>query len=238
MTLKWGDKIKKVLCLVAVLFVLSIGRSYAYKDGDFQVWNTDYEEFKINDRAKLVLEEEFRWGGSAKEFFYQHYDLGAFYDLLGWLNVGGGYRQIYDKVKDEFLPCNEPYLTLTLSGALKGCKIDDRNRIEYNDFDYKDDFWRYRNKLTVKAPWKFTSLEIQPYVSDEIFVVFGGEDDETYMDFGNFGADLNQNRFCAGFDMNIIKNLKVGLYYMLQSFKSGDKWVDANVLGTKIKAAF
>lgn len=217
---------KEMFVFIGILLSL-VTNLYAYDDHDFQVWNTDYEEFKVNDKTKIVLEEEFRWGNNAQQFFYQHYDAGVFYDLLKWLNVGGGYRQIYDLVNGSFEPCYEPYLTATLMGDFKGFKLDDRNRMEYNDFDYKIDFWRYRNKLTLKFPWKFTKMEIQPYVSEEMFIIFGRP-----------SWQFNQNRFSAGFDMTIIKNLKVGIYYMLQSSKSAGIWKDANVLGTKIKLTF
>ena len=217
---------KKILATALLVLVLA-GLVYAYDDGDFQVWNTDSEELKINKNAKMAFEQEFRWADNASKLYYKHYDAGFFYDLQKWLNVGGGYRQIYDLVKGKFLPCEEPYLTLTLSSALKGFNLEDRSRMEYNDFDYKVDFWRYRNKFTLKLPWKFTKMEIQPYVSDEIFIVFGG-----------LPSDLNQNRFSSGISMNLTKNLKAEIYYMLQSVKSSGKWVGANVLGTKVKIAF
>jgi hypothetical protein len=78
----------------------------------------------------------------------------------------------------------------------------------------------------VKLPWKFTKLEIQPYISDEIFIGFDG------------ATELNQNRFSPGLTMNLTKNLKLDVYYMLQDSKSSGKWVDANILGTKLKLAF
>lgn len=199
----------------------------AYDDHDFQVWNTDFGEIKLNKKTKLIYEQEFRWGNNASQFFYQHYDLGLFYDVTKWLNVGVGYRHILDLVNNHFKPDYDPYLTATLSGEIKGFKLEDRSRMEYNDFDYKTDFWRYRNKFTVKLPWKFTKFEIQPVFSEEGLMVFGRP-----------STQFNQNRFTAGLAFNIIKNMKGEVYYMLQSFKSSGKWVDANVLGTKIKMSF
>jgi hypothetical protein len=168
-----GEKMKRVIFAIIGLTLLLTAKVYAYDDGDFQIWNTDYEEIKLNGKSKLVFEEEFRWGNNASEFYYQHYDVGFFYDFTKWFNAGGGYRQIYELYKGKFRPDNDPYLTATLSGELSDFKFDDRSRMEYNDFDYKMDFWRYRNKLTLKFPWKFTKLQIQPVVSDEIFIVFG-----------------------------------------------------------------
>ncbi|PIQ85759.1 MAG: hypothetical protein COV73_05495 [Candidatus Omnitrophica bacterium CG11_big_fil_rev_8_21_14_0_20_43_6] len=104
---------------------------YAYDDGDFQVWNTEAEEFKINQDAKIVLEQEFRRGGQAKELYYQHYDLGFFYNLQKNFNVGAGYRHVLSKSsKNKFLIENEPYLSATLFWDLAGFKIDDRSRLE------------------------------------------------------------------------------------------------------------
>jgi hypothetical protein len=212
--------------IIVILSLFSIVKLYAYDSGDFQVWNTETEEFEINQDAKIVFEQEFRWGGSAKEFYYQHYDVGFFYNLQKYLNVGGGYRQVLSKSQDKFLIENEPYITATLFWGLAGFKFDDRSRLEYNHFDYKDDTWRYRNKFTVKLPWKFTKFEIQPYLSDEIFILF---DDS---------QRLNMNRFSAGLGMTITKHLKGEIYYMLQDTKNFGKWTDINVLGTKLKLSF
>ena len=217
---------KHIGVVITALVLLSITSLYAYDDGDFQVWNTETEDFKINDEAKIAFEQEFRWGGSAKEFYYQHYDMGFFYSLQKYLQVGGGYRHVLSKSKDKFLVENQPYVALTFFSQLAGFKYDDRSRLEYNHFDYKDDTWKYRNKLTVKAPWKFTALQIQPFAADEIFILF---DD---------GQRLNENRASVGLAMDIIKNLKGEIYYMFRSVKSGTRWIDANVLGTKLKLAF
>jgi len=216
---------KFILAIIGLALILTT-KVYAYDDGDFQVWNTDVEEVKINKDSKLAFEEEFRWGNNANEFYYHHYDIGFFYNLEKWLNIGGGYRHIYELKKGKFKLENEPYLTATLLWDLKGFKIEDRNRTEYRHFDYQDDSWRYRNKVTVKLPWKFTKLEIQPYISDEIFIGFDG------------ATELNQNRVSPGLTMNLTKNLKLDVYYMLQDSKSSGKWVDTNILGTKLKLAF
>ena len=217
---------KKASFILIGFILMLAGRVYAYDDHDFQVWNTDVEEFKINKDAKIALEEEFRWGNNASEFYYHHYDVGFFYDLQKWLNIGGGYRHIYELKKGEFKLENDPYVTTTLFWDLKGLKFDDRSRLEFRHFDYQDDSWRYRNKITAKLPWKFTKPEIQPYVSDEIFIGFSTIN------------ELNQNRFSSGLSMNLTKNLKAEVYYMLQRTKSSGKWVDTNILGTKLKIAF
>lgn len=218
---------KKAIFLIIGIVMFLTAKVYAYDKGDFQIWNIDVEEFKVGKGCKIAFEEEFRWGNNAREFYYQHYEAGFFYDLFKCLNIGGGYRQVYDLIAGKFKSGNEPFVSATLLLDREGFNFEDRSRMEYRNFDYKHDSWRYRNKATLRFPWKFTKMEIRPYLSDEIFVVFGG-----------VPSDLNQNRFCLGLSMNFTKNLKAEIYYMLHNTKSSKKWTYSNVLGTKFKIAF
>ena len=213
--------------LVIIGLLLALGaRAYAYDDHDFQVWNTEAEEFKINPNLKCALEEEFRWGDNAHEFYYQHYDAGVFYTLNKHWNIGGGYRHVLSLQKKKWKVENEPYVAATLSWDLAGWKFDDRNRMEYRHFDYQADAWRYRNKLTLRLPWKLTKLEIQPFISDEIYVRFGGTN------------QFAENRLSSGLSANLSKNIKAEIYYLLDTVKNKGLWLDANILGTKLKIAF
>jgi len=51
-----------VIFTIVGLALLLATKVYAYDDGDFQIWNTDVEEFKVNKDLKIAFEEEFRWG--------------------------------------------------------------------------------------------------------------------------------------------------------------------------------
>ncbi len=218
---------KRLCWMVLGLALATAATAHAYDDHDFQVWNTDVEEFRIGKSLKMALEEEFRWGDNAEEFYYHHYDLGFVYEASRYVHFGIGYRQIYEKKKGKFQEENAPYGTATLFWEFKGFKWDDRSRLEYRHFDNQTDSWRYRNKIAVKFPWKFTRWGFQPFVADEIFLGFNG-------------VNLNQNRFSCGLGFKIAGNIKGELYYMLQSSKSSGTclWKDANVLGTKFKIAF
>ncbi|TRZ48767.1 DUF2490 domain-containing protein [bacterium] len=215
---------KRIFVIVGLASLLTT-KVYAYDDGDFQIWNTENQEFKVNKESKITLEEEFRWGDDASDFYYHHYDAGFVYTLNKHLDLGINYRQVYEKKKGEFKEENRPHVNATLKYELYGFKLDDRNRIEYRHFDYQTDTWRYRNKFAVKFPWKLTRFEIQPYMADEIFVEL--ED-----------GSLSRNRVYSGIGFTITKNIKGEVYYLLQSSKSSSQWVDSNVLGTKLKLVF
>ncbi len=212
-----------------VFFIISLmilNYAYAYDDNDFQVWHTENQEVKLNQSWKATAEQEFRWGDNASDFYYQHYDMGIVYGLNKNFDLGLNYRQVLEKdSKGKFREENRPHINGTVKWELFGFKFDDRNRLEYRNFETKNAAWRYRNKFGAKFPWKFTRLEIQPYLADEIFINFNS-------------TGFSRNRFYAGLGMSFFKNLKGEIYYLLQSTDSSGKWVKANVLGTKFKLIF
>jgi len=224
---------RKQLLGVFVFGLLLVGMSlkvYAWDDHDFQIWNTNVEEYKVNKTSKIALEEEFRWADNASKFTYQHYDVGFFHDFNKYFNAGFGFREIYERTNGPFKTENEPYLTATFSYAKSGFNLDTRSRLEYRNFNYTaTDYFRYRNKFTAKLPWQVTKFKIRPFLADEIFIRFLGS-----------GSTLSGNRFSAGLGATITKNFSGEIYYMVDSVKATKTciWSDANVLGTKIKVSF
>ncbi|MBU4252691.1 MAG: DUF2490 domain-containing protein [Candidatus Omnitrophica bacterium] len=217
----------KISIIVMSLILFLAVKLYAYDDGDFQIWNTEVEEFQLKKDLKLALEQEFRWANNASEFYYQHYDAGLTYTLNKSWHIGAGYRQIYSRTASApWLAESDPYLFFTYFGELLGFKFDNRFRFHYQYFSYKNDSGVYRNKLAIKPSWKLTKFEIQPYVSDETFIMIGN------------AQGFNQNRLSGGISFTPFKNIKAEVYYMLLSSKSGSRWKDYNVLGTKFKVIF
>jgi len=217
--------ISRVAVLVFCLAVTGF-KAYAYENGDFQVWNTDVEEVKIGKDTKFLMEQEFRFGENASEFFYQHYDWGFAWAFDKRLEIASGYRFVLEKYKRKWRESDEPYVNLTPKIDLWGFKLEDRNRIEYRHFRYKEDQIRYRNRFVIKYPFDFHKIKIAPYTSDEIFV-------------SSDSTGYNQNRFQSGLEFELTNYVKADISYMMQSIRGkGDKWTEANVLWTKIKISF
>ena len=213
---------------IAIGFFLTIFlcECYAFDDGDFQYWNTESVSFKVGDDWQAQLDEEFRYGDDGGDFYRQHSDLGFTYSgFAKWLDVGINYRHIFQKKDDKWARECRPHLNITLKGKLCDWALRCRGRFEYRDTQNSNDGWRYRDKFTVKLPFKFSRLEIQPYIADEIFVDF----DE---------RELNRNRLYAGFSMKLFKKLKAEIFYLWQRSKKDDEWIDVNILGTKLKFSF
>ncbi|MBL7132052.1 MAG: DUF2490 domain-containing protein [Candidatus Omnitrophica bacterium] len=211
---------------ILVFLVSFCSFCFAFDDGDYQYWNTESVSWKINDDWKMSLEEEFRFGDNGSNLYYQHSDLGLIYSgIADWLDVGINYRHIFEEKNSKCKQENRPHLNADVKWKLFDFNFSNRGRLEYRNREDAENFWRYRNKFTIKPPVKFTNLEIQLYIADEIFYDF---DDET----------LNRNRFYSGFNFTIFKNLKADIFYLWESTEKGKNWNDLHILGTKLKICF
>lgn len=216
-----------VKIIALMISMLSIGvKTHAYEEGDFQIWNTNEQEVVIGKATKFKMQEEFRYGDSASELFYQHYDWGFGWAFDKALVIDLGYRLVLEKSKNKWMESDEPYTNITPKFNLGKLRIEDRNRIEYRHFRFADDHVRYRNRFMLKHPFDFKTMKISPYISDEIFL-------------SSNGRGFNQNRLEQGLDFDITKYVTAGISYMLQSVRGkGNKWSKANVLWFKLKIVF
>ena len=216
----------KLLVLVLCLVTLSSNAYAAYEHGDFQIWNTDSEEVKIGKGTKFTMEQEFRYGADASEFFYQHYDWAFTWAFDKMLEIALGYRLALEKVKSKWMEEDEPYTNITAKLDVWKFKFEDRNRIEYRHFRFAPDQARYRNRFLLKYPFEFKTITIAPYVSDEIFI-------------SSNATGFNQNRLESGLEFGLTNYAKASISYMQQQVRGkNDKWYEANVLWLKGKIAF
>lgn len=217
---------KIVFLSISVVSLMYGSICFAFDDGDFQYWNTESVTWKIDDDWKMGLEEELRFGDDASNLYYHRTDLSVTYSgITDWLDAGVSYRHVFEEKSSDWKQENRPHLNAAVKWKISDIDFSNRVRFEYRNREDAENYWRYRNKFSIKFPFKLTKLNIQPYVADEIFYDFNEE-------------TLNKNRVYAGFGFTIFKNLKAEIYYLLESSKTGKDWKDTNVLGTKLKFAF
>lgn len=211
--------------LLVVVLGLCAGAARAYDDGDWQFWNTDTVELKLNDQWKTSAQGEFYFGDDMSEWYYRHIDVGAFYKACRFLSLGASFRYLEEKKNGEWLHEYRPHACATLSGKAWGFKADMRNRIEYRDKEEGTDGWRYRNRVRVRLPFAWTPFKITPYVCDECFVDLNGR-------------ELNQNRIGGGLTSSLAPSLKLNVYYLAKHDKKTDGWKLTHVLGMGLDLQF
>jgi len=218
-------KTSTFICSTIGGLILFSGVCFGFDDGDFQYWSTAKVSFDLNKDWKMDFSEEFRFGDDGGELYHYFSDLGFTYrSLADWIDLGFNFRLVEERADSasEWKQENRPHLNVTLKGKLFDLGLTNRSRFEYRDREDKDDLWRYRNKTTVKFPFKLTAIKLQPYVADEIYVDMVGDN------------IINRNRFYSGVSFNLSKNIGSNVFYLWQTSKSGGEWKDIHVVGIQL----
>ena len=189
------------------------------------------------------IEEETRLGDGASEYYEQHVLLLLDYRVTDWLQVALGDREVfsfasqaiytagkkdgqttYSRKADHYWKReSRPTLDLVFRRPLGKWAIDDRVRIEYRAKDGEDPYFRYRNRIRVKSPWKWTSRAVNPYVAWEA----------NYSDKADDGR-WDRHRFYGGVNAKLTERIKAEAYYCLQHDKQASGWRDYNIAGLAI----
>ncbi len=216
---------KLVSCCVftSVFAAICTQSSFADDKSGFQYWTTAEVVVDINKDWKTVFQDEFRLGDDGGHLYYHHSEIALIYKgLADHIDLGFNFRKIYkEDDTNTWRQENRPHLNVTFRKKLGRIGFSTRSRLEYRDIEQKDDTWRYRNLFTFKLPLELTSLRIQPYIADEIFINLNGE-------------GYSANRVYAGVTFNLLKNIKAAIYYVWQSARASPGRDDIHAFGTKL----
>lgn len=175
------------------------------------------------------LEEEVRVKGEAG-LYYEHTQLTATLKYNKYLQPFIGYKlEFEDKLNTSMWSSKQQALlgnTVNIFNEKKYGKLDFRTQFEYAFIGTGGNDFRTRERLKYNTPWKFTKLEINPFIYDEVFF-------DLY-----HGHGFNNNRAGAGVDFKIYKNLNGSLFYYLNSSKKNDNWIDSNIVALQAKVNF
>jgi len=213
-----------ILCLIAFNAVAT-----PLEDEDAGFWIRTDAEKKLNEKWKMSLGEEIRFREHAG-FTYADTHAGASWLASKYFLVAADYLQVrqtrLSKGKDRWFWEARPRIYVTPQITVKGWKLEDRNMLEFRVKEQIRDSLRYRQQVSVTAPWKWTRFKIQPTFFDELF-------------FETHRNGLTENRLFAGVKVHYWKPFSGLIGYMRQTTKSsvGD-WFDSNILVTTVKATF
>ena len=207
------------LILFVSIFLLSGSVS-----GNWQYWSHYEIVSSVDENLDFKVKPEFRFDENFSNHYYTHFDIGFDWAAAKWFIFSPYYRHVNEKRDDVHQIEYRPHLNATFKlRALSFLNISDRSRMEFR-IKEEETSLRYRNKLSLKTP-KFSMYEFQPYIADEFFYDFESN-------------ELNKNRLYAGTDLKIIKNLKVGLCYILECSRRDNTWTGKSVFQSSLKYNF
>jgi hypothetical protein len=214
------------LFAVTALALSPAASVYAEDEGDFEYWAKASFVIPIDEQWDFVFAQKFSFDEDGRHLDNHQADFQFCYGgLADWLDIGIGYKQLFEKAGDDWQKERRPLFNVSVRGRFWGLAVSDRSRFEYRDEDDEDNVWRYRNKIMLCPLVTLTPRKIQPYVADEIFVSF---DDE----------DFNQQRVIVGLYVPLRKQVRLELFYMWQIEEEARSWHDVNILGSYVRFAF
>lgn len=196
---------------------------------------------KVGERLEAKVEEEIKFRDHMSEFYDAEVMPWVAYTCTDWFKLGLGWRLLYDRKKsaddddaaDETEPPprewaveSRPLLDLMFNRRIGAWGWDDRVRIENRRKEDADPYFRFRNRLRARAPWKWTRAEWNPWTAWE-----GYFENDPRLERGD---RLNRHRWYVGLSGRLSRSVKAGCYYYAERVLQSDTWASNNEIGLEI----
>lgn len=172
---KPSEKVFSVFASVLVLVTITGGNYFGSTDGNAEYKQKVGFDFNMDKDWKVTIRQELRFGKSGDDPYLHNTDVGVTYkSFADWLDVSLNFKKEFARDSSgKFRRENRPHINFMFKGDFFGCGLGNRVRFEYRDKEAEEDHWRFRNRLALNLPFTLTKYNLQPYVSDEIFINLG-----------------------------------------------------------------
>jgi len=219
-------RIRHTLFVVLLAFLLLVPKAaLAGDDGDWEFWSDNSVVWGVSENWEAKITAELKFQDDMSDYYYHHIDGGLSRKLTEWFKLGFNYRYIESDSSSGWNYENRVHVNGQFYWQWGDYSFFDRNRLEYRDREANENTWRYRNKLTMRPPLKWTKFEIQPYVAGEVL-------------YSTNVSSWDQYRLMAGLGSRPTDLFRISLYYMFISKENSDDWIDTNVLVLDMNLVF
>lgn len=213
-----------IICAICLLVVVPSVYPRCAAADVFQFRTGVRIDGRISERWMLMADEEYR-NSTGDVGPYWHTAFGFNFTVFKELfDVGAYYRFSYERREGAWQKENRPYADAKVQWRVGEWPFYNRLRFEYRRRDADENMWYLRNRIQVAAP-KLTSIELQPYVADEIFID---------MEHATFA----RNRIYGGLSLKVISHFSVDVHYFWERLKDHAEWDTRHVASLKFMVAF
>lgn len=124
------------------------------------------DDWFLISRSNLASRNDF------ENYFLGYTGIGLGYQFNKPWSLRAGYRQAWFHIAEDWKPEYRPYVESYYADFFKSFRLTSRTRFEFRSFEHRDNYTRLRQEFTLTAPWKFTPLQLQPYLEEEVFYNF------------------------------------------------------------------
>ena len=207
-----------------ILFIALPLWSYVNQNGDAQLWIGEDVHKKITPLCTLKLSNEWRFGEDMSTLYFFYLQGLCSIDVNPSCEITPGYRQILQLRGSNWDLTSEPLINVTFAKKKRFGQFQFRNRISYLFRENEPDAWLYRARFRWAGTWELSSMQLEPYVSNEFFF------------FAHQG--FSQDRISAGIVIPFFSCFRTDLYYMIRLLETNEKWIYQQILGTWLNLHF
>ena len=150
---------------------------------------------------------------------------GLGYQLTPAWSARAGYRHVWFRPQDRWLEEDRLYAELYFADRVGPGRLSSRSRLEFREFDYRDDDVRFRNEFVFEAAGSIAGTGLRPYIEEEFF-------------YSTNNDRFEANWLGAGLAWRPADGVKLKIGYRWNRFRAGEKWRDRDVLVTGINVLF
>lgn len=136
-----------------------------------------------------------------------------------------GYRVARFKIGEEWRTEQRPMAEIYYASILDGWRFSSRSRAEFRRPDWTEKDVRFRQELTVTAPWKMTRLGIKPFLEEEIF-------------YSSRANQIEANWITLGLSFFPVKGLKLKAGYRHNRLRVMGEFITRHTLMTGLNLFF
>ena len=185
-----------------------------------QFWHAEKITQSFSDKLSLTFEDDFRSESFGENNYYFHGDVSLKYKLSSAIFFNANFREVFEKKSSGWVQEHRPHGTVSMKKKFGLISTTGRIRMEYRIKDSGSTF-RNRNMLTLDFGNGWTSMNLVPYMADELF-------------YNLADKEINRNRFYLGVKVKKLSVYKPTLYFMQQRSLKNNKWESFGVFGIKI----
>jgi uncharacterized protein DUF2490 len=191
-----------------LVFSSSLSRAHAQSNPlpplqDTQLWADFAASHSLSEKTDFFVDGGLRWGRNVRELVYERLAAGLSIQPRSYLSLVPRYTFLdTEPTATQEVRENRLGFECTFTASLRRWTIADHNVIERR-FRQPRDSTRYRNRLRLERPFKFSGSSFYGFVSDELYY------DRAYHEW-------NRNRFLAGGGKTLGRELSVEVYYVRQ----------------------
>lgn len=224
---------KNLLSLIFFLFLVEpLAAADIYErinaNNDRQFWIEQNFDKNFSNGYMLRLYFEQRWGSNYRIPFFNKAEIVFQYDLLKKLKLspsnpiknfflGPGYHRTLAfgrNQRDQFhwRGINRFLIQSNLLASWKNWDLDNRNRLEYhqNTRPHYENFTAFRCRVQIATPWRWTTIKIRPFFSNEWFF---REDTFKVTTRRGLVGNWYENRLRVGVMTDLYKGIFVPIFY-------------------------